>query len=177
MVSKTDSIYCEITHNGPIKSEVKTNYFGWKVGEKKFNLESKLSITAGSRLSKNEIHVSDNPSNVVTGLAKYSGTQFLKSDISGEWSYIALYGNQTLVSKEDKLGIAIFYKTENFRELIEDESSYILNLKPFSGKVDYYFCAAWEQEENGIKNFNDFKSYLSETQQFLNYPPTIEIRK
>ena len=177
MVSKTDSIFCEITQNGPIKSEVKTNYFGWKVGEKKFNLESKLSITAGSRLSKNEIHVSDNPSNVVTGLAKYSGTQFLKSDISGEWSYIALYGNQTLVSKEDKLGIAIFYKTENFRELIEDESSYILNLKPFSGKVDYYFCAAWEQEENGIKNFDDFKNYLSQTQQLLNNPPTIEIIK
>ena len=71
MVSKTDSIFCEITENGPIKSEIKTNYFGWKVGEKKLNLESKLSITAGSRLTKNEIYISDNPSNIATGLAKY----------------------------------------------------------------------------------------------------------
>ena len=128
MVSKTDSIYCEISQNGPIKSEVKTNYFGWKVGEKKFNLESKLSITAGSRLSKNEIHISDGASNIVTGLAKYAGTQFFKSDMPGEWSYIALYGNQTLVSKEDKLGIAIFYRTKNLLELNEDDLSYIVKI-------------------------------------------------
>ena len=177
MVSKTDSIYCEISQNGPIKSEVKTNYFGWKVGEKKFNLESKLSITAGSRLSKNEIHISDDASNIVTGLAKYAGTQFFKSDISGEWSYIALYGNQTLVSKEDKLGIAIFYRTKNLLELNEDDLSYIVRLKPENKKIQYYFCAAWEQEEKAIENFDEFKNYLSETQQLLNNPPTIEIKK
>jgi len=28
-----------------------------------------------------------------------------------------------------------------------------------------------------IKNFDDFKNYLSQTQQLLNNPPTIEIRK
>jgi len=177
MVSKTDSIYCEITQNGPIKSEVKTDYFGWKVGEKKFNLESKLSITAGSRLSKNEIYISDDPSNIVTGLAKYPGTQFFKSDISGEWAYIGLYGNQTLVSAEDKLGIAVFYKIKNLLELSEDDLSYIVKLKPENKKVDYYFCAAWEQEENAIKNLDEFKSYLNETQRLLNNPPQIEIKK
>jgi hypothetical protein len=177
MVSKTDSIYCEITENGPIKSEVKTNYFGWEVGEKKFNLESKLSITAGSRLSKNEIDISDDPSNIVTGLAKYPGTQFFQNDILGEWSYIALYGNQTLVSITDKLGIALFFKSKDLEELTEDDLSHILKLKPKNGKIDYYFCAAWEQEENGIKNFDNFKKYLNQTQQLLNNPPTIEIRK
>jgi hypothetical protein len=177
MVSKTDSIFCEISQNGPIKSEVKTNYYGWKVGKKKFNLESKLSITAGSRLSKNEINISDDPSNVVTGLAKYTGTQFFKSDISGEWSYIALFGNQTLVSAEDKLGIAVFYKTKNLLELDEDDLSYIVKLKTENGKIDYYFCAAWEQEENAIKNLDEFKIYLSETQQLMNNPLKIEILK
>lgn len=177
MVSKTDSIFCEITENGPIKSEIKTNYFGWKVGEKKFNLESKLSITAGSRLTKNEIYISDDPSNIATGLAKYPGTQFFKSDIAGEWSYIALYGKQTLVSADDKLGIAVFYRTENILELDEDDLSYIVKLKPENGKAEYYFCAAWEQEENAIKNLDEFKSYLGETQKLLNNPPQIEIKK
>ncbi len=176
MVSKTDSIYCEITENGPIKSEVKTNYFGWKVGEKKFDLESKLSITAGSRLSKNEIIISNDPSNIATGLAKYPATQFFKSDISGEWSFIALYGNQTLVSDSDKLGIAVFYKTKNLQELSEDNLNYIVKLKPKNGKVDYYFCAAWEQEGQAIKNLDGFKNYLNETQLILNNPPTVEIK-
>ena len=177
MVSKTDSIYCEITQNGPIKSEVKTNYLGWKVGGKKYNLESKLSINAGSRLSKNEIHISGDPSNIVTGLAKYSGTQFFKSNVSGEWSYIALYGKQTLFSAEDKLGIAVLYKIKNLLELSEDDLSYIVKLKTENGKVDYYFCAAWEQEENAIKNLDEFKKYLDETQQLLNNPLAIEVKK
>jgi len=176
MVSKTDSVFCEITKNGPIKSEVKTNYFGWKVGEKKFNLESKLSITAGSRLSKNEIVISNDPLNIVTGLAKYPGTQFFQNDIAGKWSYIALYGNQTLVSNDDKLGIALFYKTKDLEELTEDDLSYVVKLKPVNGKIDYYFCAAWEQEQYAIKNQEEFKNYLQETQLLLNNPPTIEIK-
>lgn len=177
MVSKTDSIYCEITENGPIVSEVKTNYFGWQIGNYKYNLESKLSITAGSRLTKSEIEISNNPQNIVTGIAKYPGTHFFKSDIPGDWSYIALYGNQTLVSDNDKLGLAVFYRNKDMIELAEDNLSYIVKLKPLDGKAQYYFCAAWEQEENGIKNIEQFKKYLTETLQLLNNPITISIEQ
>ena len=177
MVSKTDSVYCEIPMNGPIISAVKTNYYGWKVGDEKFNLESKLSITAGSRLTKNELTISDNPENLVTGLAKYPGTNFFKSDSEGNWMYFALYGNQTLVSDNDKLGIALFYNTKDLRELTEDDLSYVVKLKPDTGKLSYYFCAAWEQEEFGIKNSDQFKKYLDETQELLNNPVDVEIIK
>lgn len=173
MVSKTDSIYCEITENGAIISEVKTNYFGWQVGSDKFDLESKLSITAGSRLSKNEIHISGNPPNIVTGLAKSPGTDFFKSDNLGEWAYFALYGNQTLASPDDKLGIAVFYKSKYLIELSEDDLSYLVKIKPENGKAEYYFCAAWEQEEKGIKNFGEFKDYLDQVLIQLNNPITI----
>ena len=53
--------------------------------------------------------------------------------------------------------------------------SHVLKLKPTNGQVSYYFCAAWEQEENGIKDFDQFKKYLNETQQLLNNPLTVEI--
>jgi hypothetical protein len=176
MVSKTDSVYCEITQNGPIKSEVKTNYFGWNVGGKKFDLESKLSITAGSLLTKSEINISNEPSNIVTGLAKFPGTNFLKNEVAEEWSFIALYGNQTLVSDKDKLGIAVFYRTKDLEELTEDELSYVIKLKPVNGKIDYYFCAAWEQQQNGIVNLDEFKKFLNETQILLNNPLTLSIK-
>ena len=116
-----------------------------------------------------------NPSNIVTGLAKYPGTNFFKNDVSGEWSYIAMFGNQTLVSEDDKLGIALFFRTNDLEELTEDELSHVLKLKPTNGRVSYYFCAAWEQEENAIKNIEQFKNYLNETQQLLNNPLTVEI--
>ncbi len=175
MVSKTDSIYCEITENGPVRSQVKTNYFGWLVGENKYNLESSLSITAGSRLTKTELTIERSPENLLTGLAKFEGTNFIKSNSENGWAYIALYGNQTLVNKNDKLGIAILYNTSALIEHTEDELSYVVKLKPADKKVEYYFCAAWEQEPNGIKSEQEFIEYLNNTLIILNNPPVIEL--
>lgn len=175
MVSKTDSIFCEITANGPIRSEIKTKYCGWKVGNKKYDLESELLITAGSRITKSELSISGDASNIVTGLAKFAGTQFFKNDTPGEWSYIALYGNQTLVSDSDQLGIALIYRTEDLIELDEDELSYLLKLAPKQQKIEYYFCAAWEQEENGVKSIDEFKTYLRKCIMLLNNPIIVEL--
>ena len=175
MVSKTDSIYCEISDNGPLLSSVKTNYFGWLVGENKYNLISTLSISAGSRLTKCELEISGNPDNLVTGLAKYEGTDFVRNNSNSDWTYISLYGNQSLAGPDDKLGIAVFYKRDTFFELTEDELSYIVKLKPADGRIEYYFCAAWEQEPNGIKNRNEFIKYLDDTLELLNNPPVVKI--
>lgn len=168
MVSKTDSIYCAISKNGPIKSEVKTNYYGWQVVDKKFNVESRFSIIAGSRLSKHAIVIDGEPENLVTGLAKYEGTSFLKSNNKKGWNYISLYGKQSLAG--DDLGIALFYKQKDVIDLTEDNLSHIVKLKPTNGKLEYYFAAAWQQEFNGIKNKNEFEKFLNETIQELNNP-------
>jgi len=175
MVSKTDSIYCEITDNGPLVSSVKTNYFGWLVGENKYHLTSTFSISAGSRLTKCQLEISGNPDILVTGLAKYEGTDFVRNNSNSDWAYISLYGNQSLAGPDDKLGIAVFYKRDAFLELTEDELSYIVKLKPENGRVEYYFCAAWEQEPNGIKNRNEFIKYLDDTLELLNNPPVVKI--
>jgi len=175
MVSKTDSIYCEITDNGPLVSSVKTNYFGWLVGKNKYHLTSTLSISAGSRLTNCQLEISGNPDNLVTGLAKYEGTDFVRNNSSADWAYISLYGNQSLAGPDDKLGIAVFYRRAAFLELTEDELSYIVKLKPADGRIEYYFCAAWEQEPNGIKNRNEFIKYLDDTLELLNNPPVVKI--
>lgn len=174
MVSETDSIYCEIVENGPIRSLIRTNYFGWKIGEKKYNLESDFSIAAGSRLTKVELTIDDSADSVATGLAKFEGTNFTKSDSEGTWSYIALYGNQTLVNESDKLGIAVFYKTSSLLKLTEDELSHVLILQPEENKLEYFFGAAWEQEPNGISNESEFIYYLNNTLSILNNPPIIK---
>jgi hypothetical protein len=175
MVSKTDSVFCEIPENGPIVSTIKTKYFGWLVGEHKYDLVSTLSIAAGSRLTKCNLEISGNPENVVTGLAKYEGTDFIRNNGNGEWAYISLYGNQTLVGPDDKLGIAVFYRRNELEKLTEDDLNYILQLKPMKGVVEYYFCAAWDQEPDGIKNRNEFIQYLDDTLEQLNNPLIIKI--
>lgn len=172
MVSKTDSIRCRIVNNGPVASEISTLYYGWSVNGKKFNLESLLSIAAGSRLTKNSIKISGKPGNLVTGLAKYPGTNLLVGKYEKEWNYLALYGHQSLA--DDNLGIVIFYKKDNLIELTEDTISYIVKLKPVKGILQYYFGAAWEKEVNGIKNEDDFKVYLENTLVELNNPLVVE---
>lgn len=173
MVNETDKIDFEITQNGPIKSKLKTEYFSWKVGENKFDLKTELSITAGSRLTKCELDISENPENMVTGIVKHSDTELIHSDKNGKWNYLALYGKQTL--SKDNLGLVIFYDSENFIKHSEDKINYIVEMKPVNGKLQYYFAAAWEQEQNGIKNKKEFETYLKAEQKKLNNPIEIKL--
>lgn len=175
MVSKTDEITCDVSCNGPLISEVKTNYKGWAVGHNKFKLNSRLSISAGSRITKVKLLISEDANNITTGLAKHDNTKFIKSENDGDWQYIALYGKQSLA--DDNLGIVLFYKNSSLVEQIEDDLNYYCVLKPEKGNVEYSFGAAWEKELNGIKNINEFEQYLNEEASKLNSPLDIKIKK
>lgn len=174
-VSKTDSVICTIADNGPIYSGVYSNYYGWEVGGKKYNLNSMVSITAGSRLSETSLEISGKPENLATGLAKHENTEFEKSKSKGNWQYISLYGKQSLAGKNDKLGIAVFYKKSELIKQTEDSDSYIVVLKPMNGKLNYYFADAWDQEKNGIKNKKEFINYLNEVLIKLDNPVEVEV--
>ena len=173
MVSKTDEITCEISHNGPILSEVKTTYRGWTVNDNKYDLISKYSILGGSRITNANLTIYDNAQNITTGLAKYENTDFMKSNSNGDWQYIALYGKQTL--NNDNLGIVLFYKKSSFIKQGEDKLNYYVSLKPQDGKVSYAFGAAWELEPNGIKNKVEFERYIENEIMKLNNPVKIVI--
>jgi hypothetical protein len=168
-VSQTDSVKCIIAENGPIKSDVFTKYFGWQVEKIKYNLFSNLSISAGSRLTKTDLYLTGGEANFCTGLAKHENCGFMKSvNKNSKWGYIALYGKQSLSG--DNLGIAVFYKNSDLSKATEDKDNYIVVLKPVNGRLQYYFAAAWEEEPNGIKNENEFQSYLNKTVEELNNP-------
>jgi len=175
MVTKTDSNFYELLSNGPVQAEFKTTYKGWEVGKNKYDLESFISINAGSRFTKQELIINNSAENLATGLAKYKGTNFIEKKTPGGWSYIALYGAQTLVDEKDKLGIALFYNEKDLIEQTEDEINYVVVLKPADGKVTYYYCAAWEQEPNGITNENDFINYLNNELEKMNNPVKVEL--
>lgn len=170
MVSERDSVICKIRANGPVKAEVTTDYYGWKAAESIYDLKSVLSIVAGSRLTKVELEI-NNPANLITGLAKSEFAEFFESKSDGEWSYIALFGKQSLA--DDNLGIALFYNDDEFVASKETEDSYTVILYPDNSIATYYFCAAWEQEPNGIKTKEEFITYLNNTIERLNNPVTV----
>ena len=137
-VSTTDSVITTIAANGPIRSDVYTKYYGWKVGKKKYNLYSNLSISAGSRLTHSNLVINGSNEQICTGLAKHPNTEYFKSENKSGWNYIALYGKQSLSG--DNLGISVFYKYADLIKLTNDKDSYIVVLKPTDGKVRLLFC-------------------------------------
>jgi hypothetical protein len=173
-ISKTDSLTCEILTDGVLYSQLSIKYLGWKTNKKKYNLTSNLSITAGSRLTKNDISLDKDIDNLCTGIVKSEGVNILQSeDKEGGWGYLASYGNQSIIG--DKLGMAVLYRNEDKVIITEDKLNNVVVLKSRKGKLTYYFLAAWEQETEGIRNEEEFTRYLEKTIKELDSPISIEM--
>ncbi len=169
LFSKTDSTTCKILDNGNVLSRFEINYYGVGFKNTKNDFNATISITAGSRLSKVNISAEKQFENITTGLARHTDTETICSNIKdSEWQYIGVYGKQSLA--KDNLGTAIFYRKDSAEKVSEDSLNEVVVLKPIDGSVTYYFCAAWQQEPNGIKNINEFEEYLNTVLSKLNNP-------
>ena len=157
-VDVTDSLFSEITNNGPIYSSVFTTYFGWDLPGGKTDILSNISIHAGTRLSRMDLKSTNAIENFATGLIKDTKAEFFTSSDELEYGYIASYGPQSLA--EDNLGIAVIYPTALLQEKTSDDLSHVLVFDGSSKKLSYYFLAAWEQEPGGITSREAFQSYL-----------------
>lgn len=178
-VEKTDSVTCRITENGDVYSSFLTRYLGWSAGSAKIDVDSRISIHAGTRLTHNRISVKGNIDNICTGLIKDDKAKpklLMKKGNASNYGYIATYGAQSL-NNNDNLGIVVFFKGTDMIEFTEDQFSHIVKLKPSSGKVDYYYAGVWQLEPNGITNEADFVTYIDKTARELGSPVKVEILK
>jgi len=169
-VSETDSVLVRILADGPVQAEIQTNYHGWQIGGKKYDLQSNLSICGGSRLTRQKLQVTGGLEPLATGLVKHDGCNYFEGspNADSKWNYIALWGKQSLAG--DNLGTALFFKSANLIEITEDELNHLVILNPQDGNLKYYFAAAWEGEPGGIKTQTEFVNYLDQTVQELNGP-------
>lgn len=174
MVSKTDSVTSRIAFSGPVESMIETKYYGWKVDNKKYDLRSRLSIFGGSRLTKHSLVLKGDTTLLCTGLAKAPGIPLLTQQNPKGWTYLASWGNQSLASASDSLGIAVLVKSKNLVKITADSLSQIAVLKPKDNTLKYYLLAAWDQEPGGIKTKAQFLQYLNKELQILNTPVKVE---
>lgn len=165
-VEETDSIYCEVENNKNSSAAI-VNYYGWKIDEKVTDLATSLSIETGSYLTKYDISLTKELPNLATGIVKAPGTTVvIFDDLKSGWTCLATFGVQTL--QDDNLGMCVFYKTDEVVKVTEDKYSHVVVLKPKNKKLTYYFGAAWEKDESGVKTMDDFKALLADQVQFLN---------
>lgn len=173
-VDVTDSLYAEITGNGPVYSSVLTKYYGWDLHSGKTDIRSMISIHSGTRLSRMDLISTSDIPNFATGLIKDDKSEVLRSDNSLAYSYLATYGRQSLA--DDNLGIAIIYPTSQLTLQTEDGLSHVLVFDSGTKKLSYYFLAAWEQEPKGIKDKDEFEEYLDKEIMKLSNPLKINIK-
>lgn len=172
-VDETDSIISRITENGPVYSSITTDYYGWEVADQKLDVRSIIGIHAGSRLTHQQVQVDGAPDNLATGLTKDPNAALHTSKGNNEqWGYIATYGVQSL--NKDKVGLAVLFRPQDLLEFTEDEHSHVVKLKPANGQLKYYFLAAWELEQEGIKNEQQFMDYLNKTAAELAQPVQVK---
>ena len=146
--------------NSEGSSQVEIEYSDWVTGQDTIDLTSTLTIYPEGRFTKVELNPSEPLEGLTTGIVKFDGIDLKqKESENGEWAYVATYGNQTLVSDEDKLGMAIFYKTSEVKEVTEGPHDHLVVFNA-DEKPTYYFLAAWEQEPNGITSEEEFLSHL-----------------
>lgn len=176
-VEKTDSVTSRITENGNVYSSILTNYYGWGIGEKKHDLQSRLTIHAGTRLTHESISISNNPDNISTGIVKDKTAPLIKSKGDAKhFGYIATYGKQSL-NGGDEVGLAVLFRSKDLVDFTEDDFSHIIKLNPEKGKLDYYFLGAWVKEPNGIKDQVQFKAYINSIAAELANPVKVDFIK
>lgn len=177
-VEKTDSVTCRITENGDVYSSFFTRYLGWNTGSAKVDLNSRISIHAGTRLTHNRISVKGAIDNIVTGVIKDDKAKpklFANKGDNSSFGYIGTYGNQSL--NNDNLGIVVFFNPSYYNEFTEDQFSHIVKLAPSAGKIDYYYAGVWQLEPDGIKDEAGFLEYITRTAKELAAPVKVEILK
>ncbi|WP_037373460.1 DUF4861 family protein [Salinimicrobium xinjiangense] len=149
--------------NSEASSEVRIEYSDWATGTDTVDLTTMLTIFPEGRFTKATLDLSEPLEGLTTGIVKFENIElFQKQTEGGEWGYIATYGNQTLVNDQDKLGMALFYKTGEVKEVKEGPHDHLVIFNETAEPVTYYFLAAWEQEPGGITTKEAFMNEIDE---------------
>nr|WP_284500411.1 glycoside hydrolase family 88 protein [Microbulbifer sp. GX H0434] len=175
-VSDVQDWSAQIVDNGDLYSSFALQYAGWKpAAEKQTDLDTVLSMHAGSRLVKVRAKTASEIGPMVAGLVKHPGTELIVGDLDipgNEWTYLGTYGEQSLDGS--KLGMGLLAKRKAIEKVAEDEHNHLLVLEPKASEIEYYFTAAWEKEvpsEHGpITDVEQFRTYLQHEAEKLTMP-------
>ena len=172
LVSKVKQRRATITEDGNVYSAFQIQYQGWEIDRKQVDLTADLSMTAGSRLVRTRLRLSEDLPNLAVGIVKHPGTELIQgpTDITGRaYTYVGSWGKQSL--NDDMLGMAILFERSSRTSQEEDQSSYVSVVTPAGKHFEYYFLAAWAGEPGGIQTQEAFVRYVDEEAEKLTLAP------
>lgn len=184
-----DSCSYTLIAEGPIRSIVRFDYFGWDTGKKKMNVTEYITIRAGERGYEVKVITEEQPDScfIATGIP----IQNLKEENETEWEsnlnfrdyeegFVAMM-THALQSPRDQyyLGMAIVIPKENFvktftpgkkkKDLLDDQWSAALK-KNKNQEISYYVYGCWELSDEGFKSADYFVDFIDKNVIRLNHP-------
>jgi len=178
--------YTRIIADGPIRSVVQIIFDNWRVGDQTLRVIATYSIFAGQRWTRNQIKIegADSPMKIGVGLIKSKAATLTRDEKNG---LFYTWGTQSHLDPPDNMGMAVIYPAENFDSFHEsvdhaasffhDESgAYLAVLNPGAdNEIAYWFLAAWNRGEIGVKKDDQFTELVSSVAQKIRNPLTVTI--
>jgi unsaturated chondroitin disaccharide hydrolase len=194
-VSEVTDRMWRIVADGPVRSIVELVYKGWKVGDRSFDLTSRMTIWAGERGFEHRISATNADGLVlVTGLPRKPGLHEITraevgaaSEIVGTWGHQVLKTGATATESlpDQNLGLIVFLPplSSGSAPLPQDADNYLAKVQPANGIARWYIAAAWDQESseamlstaNSAKEKNNNSTLvlpsraLTTREEFVNY--------
>lgn len=135
---------------GPLRTVVDMRVEGWKYGGREIDMTSRYILYGGGSVVKVENFIEGEAVDdleFTTGVMKIADNRFriLRTDDS---YLLATVGrdfpeNDTLKWERETVGLAVWLPARQVVSQIDDAKSYLCQLHPVDGRIDYWFVMAW----------------------------------
>lgn len=160
-----DNTSWKLLEDKKLSARFNVSYQGWSVANKKVDLNTDYTIHVGDPTTLVNVTLSEPIDNLVTGFVNHPNTHFFKKQHKN-WQVIATFGEQSIATPGDTLGLALFYQTNEVAEQYQGQHNYLVKFKP-SLKLSYGFMAVWPQHPSSPKNQQEFETLLTNKLQAL----------
>ncbi len=159
-----------VRNAGPVSASAMVEDLGIDNGAG--NLVTAYTIHAGSALTSVVAHGDGMAGPVAAGIVHHTGmTVFTSGDPSGDWGYIASWGQQSLAG--DTLGLVLFFPESAVATRFNDDGQTLYVTFRDPGAVQYAFAETWAQDASGVRDLDGFKAYVAATLDGLDHPARV----
>ena len=137
---------------GPLRTVVDMRVEGWKYGDREIDMTSRYILYGGGSAVKVENRIEGervDELEFATGVMKMARNSVRIERTDDSW-LLSTTGedfpeNDTLYWECETMGLAVVLPASQVVSQIDDPLSYLCQLHPVGGRIDYWFCAAWRK--------------------------------